>query len=115
VKPASSVSPADPSRELQLLKRARARVRSEPSAALALVGQHEHEFAHGLFVEEREVIAVDALLASGARPRAEQRAARFYARYPQSIHAQRIRALLAQDALSDKKSPASSHARDVNP
>jgi hypothetical protein len=82
--------------ELALLRRARAHVRSAPSRALELVTEHERSYGSGALVEEREVIAIEALLASGRTATAEQRAERFFEAYPRSAHARRIRALLAE-------------------
>ena len=84
--------------ELELLARARALVRRDPEAALVLVARHAREDPHGLFVQEREVLAVDALLRShtaAARREARARAERFVASYPESAHAVRLRRMLA--------------------
>jgi hypothetical protein len=89
---------ADPGAELALLRRAKADARSAPAHALELVAEHESRFPNGVLVEEREVIAIEALLASGQRAASEARAARFFARFPNSAHARRVRALLEQGA-----------------
>jgi hypothetical protein len=95
----------DPAAELALLKRAKAHARSAPEHALALVAEHEQRFANGALVQEREVIAIEALLAGGDREAAERRAARFFERFADSAHARRVRALLGAPpaALSDTK------------
>lgn len=85
---------ADPGAELVLLRRAKADARSAPAHALELVAEHEQRFPNGVLVEEREVIAIEALLASGQRAASEARAARFFARFPNSAHARRVHALL---------------------
>ncbi len=82
--------------ELALLKRAKAHVRSAPERSLAYVDEHEQQFAAGSLVEEREVIAVEALLVAGREADGIARAERFFARFPQSAHARRVRALLAE-------------------
>ena len=101
----------DPAAELALLKRAKAHARSAPQRALALVAEHEQRFANGALVQEREVIAIEALLAGGDRDAAEQRAARFFERFADSAHTRRVRALLGTPpaALSDTKSGVAPH------
>jgi hypothetical protein len=102
----------DPSAELALLKRAKANARSAPDRALTLLAEHERRFAHGALVQEREVIAIEALLAAGERTAAEQRAARFFQDFPDSAHARRVRALLRQreGVDSDAKSTGTPHS-----
>jgi hypothetical protein len=86
--------PAGSLDELTLLQRARAHARSAPRRALALVAEHEAQFAGGMFVQEREVIAIEALLASNERATAQARAAAFMKRFPTSAHLRRVRAML---------------------
>lgn len=85
--------------ELALLRPARAHVRSSPARALELVARHEREYAHGALIEEREVIAIEALLESEHWADAEQRARRFFEQHPRSAHARRVRALLREAGL----------------
>jgi hypothetical protein len=108
--PATDEAP-DSLAELALLKRAKADARSEPATALELVAEHERRFPHGVLVEEREVIAIEALIAAGERRAAEARATRFFARFPHSAHARRVHALLADEgaAQSGTSSSASPH------
>jgi hypothetical protein len=98
----AAIEPSEPVAELALLKAARARARSEPARALELCVEHEQRFARGAFVQEREVIAIEALLASGRRGEAEQRAARFLERFAESAHARRVRALLVEAGAVDR-------------
>lgn len=86
---------ADPMSELRLLRQARVRARSAPEQALDLVAEHEKNFPNGSFVQEREVIAIDALLAAGERQAAASRAQQFFDRYPNSAHSRRVRKLLS--------------------
>jgi hypothetical protein len=102
---ASAASPSLPSAtplaiaelrsELQLLTRARHVVRSSPSRAIALTAEHAERYPAGTFAEEREVIAVEALVRLGQREQAAARARAFGARFPQSAHRQRIEDVLA--------------------
>jgi hypothetical protein len=58
----------------------------DAARALHLLRQHEREYPHGAFDEERESLAVRALAESGDRPAAAARAARFRERYPASVY-----------------------------
>jgi hypothetical protein len=49
------------------------------------IDEHQRRFASGALVEEREALAVRALLAGGRRAEAERRAAAFRARFPKSL------------------------------
>jgi hypothetical protein len=81
--------------ELSLLKRAR---EADPTQALALTAEHARRFPTGALEQEREMIAIDALLRLGRRDVAEQRAKRFQAQYPGSAHARRLSALFDSSA-----------------
>jgi hypothetical protein len=89
---ASTVS--DPVAELALLERAQHVLRSDPAAALALAEQHRTQFSRGTLAQEREVLAVEALLRLGRRSAAGQRARAFERRYPESSHLVRVHDLL---------------------
>jgi hypothetical protein len=82
--------------ELALLARAKRTLARDPEQALSLATEHERAFAHGKFVEEREVIAIEALMRSGARELAMERAATFRAAYPRSTHLDRLRVILQE-------------------
>ncbi len=100
---ASSVRPAaseaDPAAsekaEVALLAAAQAALGARPLETLARCDEHAARFASGTLVQEREVLAIDALLRLGRRPEAEARASRFRAAFPRSGHLRRIEALLA--------------------
>lgn len=87
-------APERPS-ELALLAEARRVLRSSPAQTLRLAAEHREHFDSGAFVEEREVLAIEALVRLGRRGQAASRAERFDRRYPRSIHAGRIAAVLA--------------------
>jgi hypothetical protein len=67
---------------------------TDPARALALATEHEQRFPRGALGQEREVIAVGALVALGRAPEARARAARFVERFPGSAYRQRIEALV---------------------
>lgn len=80
--------------ELALLARAQGALAGAPAAALALADEHEEKFARGALVQEREVVAIDALLRLGRRTEAVGRALRFHQQFPGSVHGRRIDVLL---------------------
>ena len=67
-----------------------AALRTDPERALRLVTEHEARFAGGSLVPEREVLAIEALRSLGRTQEAETRLQRFQARYPNSLHLQRL-------------------------
>ena len=59
--------------------------RSDGASALGAVRKHESQFASGKLAEEREAIAVQALVISHRMDEARARAAEFQQRYPGSV------------------------------
>lgn len=88
---ANSASLAD---ELALLQRARRILLKDPARALTLAEQHARDYPRGVIAEERELLAVQALLATDQRAAAERRARRFERVHPSSVHAHRMHVLL---------------------
>lgn len=82
--------------EPQLIERARKALASDPRRALALTQEHQRRFPAGALRIERDVIALEALARSGQTNEAKRRALAFEAKYPNSIHLQRVRALLVR-------------------
>lgn len=71
-----------------------------PDKALARANDHRRSYPSGALTQEREVIAIEALVALGRRAEAIERARAFRARYPTSTHLEKI------DRLGlDPKSP----------
>jgi hypothetical protein len=69
-----------------LLDAARSAIeREDGAAALAATSEHERRFPDGLLVQEREAMAVRALLLVGRADEARARAAKFQARFPDSM------------------------------
>ena len=104
---ASPVEPAPPSQlpgeaaiaeksetEVSYLRRARAALKSDPAQALELANGHPLRFPHGALDQEREVVAIDALVRLGRRGESRARADAFRARYPSSAHLTRLDALV---------------------
>jgi hypothetical protein len=92
--PTSAGDPAEGS-EISLLQAAQSALRDRPSDALALADRHASIFAGGSLAQEREVIAIEALLALHRGDEARARGARFLADYPASAYRNRIQMLLA--------------------
>jgi hypothetical protein len=86
------VAPAEkiPS-EVELLRQARAALASQPREAFALTEQHRQHYARGTFVQERDALAIEALLRTGELDMARDLARRFVRDYPSSPHAHRFR------------------------
>lgn len=103
-----SAAASNPEAELALLQRAHAALSASPVEALALTDQHRLQYASGLFAQEREVIAIEALLALSRKPAAILRARAFLAKYPLSPHARRVRPLLER-AESTTNSAGTDH------
>jgi len=97
---AAAPSAAEPSRlreEAALLANAEAALAGNPLEALRLANEHRRRFNNGVMSEEREVIAIDALLRLSRRSEAEDRARAFEAMHSTesgSVHSRRIRRLL---------------------
>ena len=82
--------------ELQLLGQARRFVERRPARALALAQRHVRQHADSEFAQERERIAIEALLRLGHRPQLRRRASRFLSAYPNSGYASQVRQWLEQ-------------------
>jgi hypothetical protein len=76
--------------EAGLLERAQAALEHRPAEALRLSGEHEARFPQGALVQEREVIAIEALNRLGRTAAAQARAARFERRFRGSVHQPRL-------------------------
>jgi hypothetical protein len=98
LEPERAVDPAD---ELGLLRRAQQALPHDGAQALLYVQTHEHAFPHGLLEQEREVLAIGALLAIGDITGAEQRASAFRQAFPHSAHLRRVDRLLTNERMSD--------------
>ncbi len=93
-RPAPAEARSEGPTEGALLLAARVALRTEhPARALALTTQHETRFPRGTMREERDVIAIEALMQLGERGRAERRKDAFLQRYPSSPYRARIDAL----------------------
>ena len=72
------------------LLKARKALKLDPSLTLSLVTEHQSYYPKGRLVPEREVLAIEALRNLGRKQEADERLKKFEARYPKSIHLQRL-------------------------
>ncbi|WP_437602168.1 hypothetical protein [Sorangium sp. So ce590] len=82
-------------RESNLVDRSRAALAQDPEAALAALDRHQTDFPKGRLAEEREFIAIRALMRLGRADEARARAAAFVARYPSSSFAEPVRRIVS--------------------
>jgi hypothetical protein len=94
ISPPSHVTTPAPEAELALLQRAQTALDRDPGAALALAEQHAREHPAGVLSQERDMLAMEALVKLRRVPAALARAERFVRDYPTSPHNERVRALL---------------------
>lgn len=83
---AQAPAESDDTEEIALLARAHEALHAQPSQSLALCQQHRVQFAQGHFAQEREAVAIEALVYLHRTQEAEQRWNEFKARYPTSSH-----------------------------
>jgi len=96
--------------ELTLLQRASSALGRDPGTTLVLAEQHARDYPAGMFAQEREMLAVKALLKRGRAAEAFERAARFIAENPSSAYAVRLREMLATKPLGAAVSAAKPEA-----
>lgn len=90
----SGLAPPDHESEAHLLGRAQDALGGDPGRALALAGEHARRFPGGALAQERELIAVDALVRAGRPAEARERAERFLQAFPRSAHRRRIESIV---------------------
>jgi hypothetical protein len=95
----------DQESESSILKRALDALRGDPAQALAITDLHVARYPGGALAQEREVLAVSALLGMGRRAEARARATRFLASFPTSVHRGRLEVLIPdlQSSTGDHK------------
>ena len=90
--PAAAAADVD---EIALLARAHDALRSDPARSLTLCREHETRFAAGHFAQEREAVAIEALVYLGRKGEATRRWTEFQRRYPSSSHRVHLESLFA--------------------
>jgi len=83
--------------ELRLIQKARGRLSMAPRQALELTKEHRQRFENGMFIQEREVIAIQALVNMGEMERAKKRAKTLVQRYPNTAYHRRLGKLLRME------------------
>jgi hypothetical protein len=86
--------PTPPARasEAELLEQARAAMKVDPARALQRANEHAAHFPGGVLVQEREVIAIQALRKLGRSAEADRRATAFAKAFPGSAFARKLNA-----------------------
>lgn len=87
---ATASSVAAPSEAALLTEAHEALLHGSAARALALASEHRRAYPSGALAQEREVIAVEALVRLGRRDEARRRAEAFHASYPGSPHGDRV-------------------------
>lgn len=82
--------------EFELIQRAQDKLASEPSSALAILQEHERRFPAGELTQERETMAVEALVRVHKKPEAKARATALLARFPRTPYVARLERALGE-------------------
>ena len=85
--------PVDSREEVQLLSDAQKTLRSDPATTLRVCNEHAKKFPGGALAQERDSLAIEALVSLGRKPEARARLARFREAYPGSGHLRKLDAL----------------------
>ncbi len=94
-KPPTTKVPVDAAAEFDLVQRGGdALLQRHAGDALSLANEHARRFPGGAHAEDRERIAIEALVDLGRTDEAKTRARRFFARYPSSAYRPRIESLV---------------------
>lgn len=80
--------------EMSLLDEAQRAMATDPQKALGLCEKDAKANPKGAMAQEREVLAIDALMRLGRQSEAKERAAKFHAQWPDSAHGRRVDALV---------------------
>jgi hypothetical protein len=93
IEPRGALRSAD---ELELLRRAQHALAGDPQGALRFVQEHERAYPDGVLEQERELLAIAALLSLHDHASAQHRAQEFRRTFPHSVHLRRLDRMLAQ-------------------
>jgi outer membrane protein assembly factor BamD (BamD/ComL family) len=80
--------------EVELLRRARAALSAHPREAFEITQEHRALYPSGMFAQERDALAIEALMRTGDTNAARELAAQFVRAHPNSAHAHRFRETL---------------------
>jgi len=82
--------------EFELIQRAQDKLASEPARALATLQEHARLFPAGELTQERETMAVEALVRMHRKPEARTRANALLARFPRTPYVARLESALGE-------------------
>ncbi|MDF2698329.1 MAG: hypothetical protein K0S65_6713 [Labilithrix sp.] len=85
--------------EFGFIKRAEDALSSDPSRALAILDEHARRFPAGEFLQEREMVAVEALARLGRKTEAKRRADALLERFPRTPYVARLERALGEPLL----------------
>jgi hypothetical protein len=88
---AASTSEIAAPTEVSLLRSAQVALQARPREAFQLTQQHRKLYPNGVFAQERDALAIQALMRSGDTEQARSLAQSFIRSYPSSPHAHRFR------------------------
>ncbi len=92
--PAKNAAAPSEADEIALLGRAHDALRTSPAESLLLCKEHEAKYAGGHFAQEREAVAIEALVYLRRTDEARRRLAEFERRWPTSSHRVHLESLL---------------------
>jgi hypothetical protein len=90
--------------EIELIDRAQRALAHQPAVARQWVDEHMRRFPEGTFVQEREAVAIEALVREGRMVEARTRAIQFRTRFPESAYLRRIEAWLRSPRTQESES-----------
>ncbi len=85
--------------EFELIQRAQDKLASEPARAMAILQDHARLFPAGELTQERETMAVEALVRMHRKPEARTRANALLARFPRTPYVARLESALGEPLL----------------
>ncbi len=106
--PERAASHESPS-ELEIIQSAQTALRSDPERALAATREHERLYPSGELLQEREVLAVEALSRLGRKEEALRRARSLVQRFARTPYASRL-----ETAIGQPLTPESGRARSID-
>lgn len=96
---ARSAAPSEKPRredEFELIQRAQDKLASEPASALTILQEHARLFPAGELTQERETMAIEALVRVHRKPEAKARASALVARFPRTPYVARLESALGE-------------------
>jgi hypothetical protein len=82
--------------EFELIQRAQDKLASDPARALTILQEHARVFPAGELTQERETMAVEALVRVHRKPEAKARASALLARFPRTPYVARLESALGE-------------------